>query len=156
MSSSLLNCFLLPMFTFSLSLFFFIMHFFFIFFFIYFFIFGFFVLLRVQHMEVPRLGGRIGAIVAGLHHSHSNVRPITTAQGNVRSLTHWAKARDQTWGLVDTSQIPFCCATMGTPISGYFLVRVILCLVFSFVTETLPNTPSPVSNLLSREKVKEW
>ena len=28
--------------------------------------------LHLRHMEVPRLGVRIGAIAAGLHHSHSN------------------------------------------------------------------------------------
>ena len=26
----------------------------------------------LRHMEVPRLRGQIGAIAAGLHHSHSN------------------------------------------------------------------------------------
>ena len=29
---------------------------------------------HLQHMEVPGLGGRIGAVAAGLHHSHSNPR----------------------------------------------------------------------------------
>ena len=39
--------------------------------------------------------GRIGAAVAGLHHSHSHTRPepmsatYTTADGNAGSLTHW-------------------------------------------------------------------
>ena len=39
--------------------------------------------------------GQIGAVVAGLHHSHSNVRseprlwPYNTAHSNTGSLTHW-------------------------------------------------------------------
>jgi len=38
--------------------------------------FGLFVLLgiRPQHMEVPQARGPIGAVAAGLHHSHSNAR----------------------------------------------------------------------------------
>ena len=48
--------------------------------------------------------GQIGATAAGLHHSHSNAR----------ALTHWVEARDRTCVLMDTSQIPFCCAMMGT------------------------------------------
>ena len=39
----------------------------------------------------------------------------TTAHDNAGSLTHWAKARDRTCVLVDTSQIHFCWATVGTP-----------------------------------------
>ena len=39
--------------------------------------------------------GRIGAIAAGLRHNHSNARSVsvtyTTAYGNTRSLTHWAR-----------------------------------------------------------------
>ena len=34
-----------------------------------------------RHMEVPRLRGWIGAVAAGLHHSHSTAR----------YLTHWAR-----------------------------------------------------------------
>ena len=40
--------------------------------FIYFFLFLFRAALR--YMEIPRLGGRIGAIAASLHHNHNNVR----------------------------------------------------------------------------------
>ena len=29
---------------------------------------------HLHHMEVPRLGGQIGAAAAGLHHSHSHAR----------------------------------------------------------------------------------
>ena len=38
-----------------------------------FFFFLVFLGLHLQHMEVPRLGGLIGAVATGLHHSHSNV-----------------------------------------------------------------------------------
>ena len=39
----------------------------------------------------------------------------TTAEGNARSLTHWARqARDRSYNLMVTSQICFCCATTGT------------------------------------------
>ena len=37
----------------------------------------FFLGLHLQHMEVPRLGGRIRAAPAGLHHSHSNTGSLT-------------------------------------------------------------------------------
>ena len=46
------------------------------------------------YMEIPRLGGQIRTVAAGLHHSHSNggIRTAfvtyTTAQGNTGSLTH--------------------------------------------------------------------
>ena len=41
--------------------------------------------------------GRIGAVAASLHHSHSNagsklcLRPAPTAHGNTGSLTHWVR-----------------------------------------------------------------
>ena len=43
--------------------------------FTYLFYFLFFVFLGLLqwHMEIPRLGGLIGAVAASLHHSHSNV-----------------------------------------------------------------------------------
>ena len=67
-----------------------------IFLFVYkFFFFIFFVFLRPhpQYKDVPRLGGPIGTIGASLRHSHSNARSVTytTAHGNTRSLTHWAR-----------------------------------------------------------------
>ena len=49
-------------------------------------------------MDIPRLGrGWIGVIAANLHHSHKQHRiqavsaTYTTAHGNARSLTHWAR-----------------------------------------------------------------
>ena len=35
--------------------------------------------------------GLIGAVAAGLCHSHSNMGTYTTAHGNARSLIHWAR-----------------------------------------------------------------
>ena len=37
-----------------------------------FFVFLPFLGLLLRHMEVPRLGGRIGAVATSLHHSHNN------------------------------------------------------------------------------------
>ena len=48
--------------------------FYFILFYFYFIVFLVFIGLHLRHMEVTRLGGRIGAVAAGLHHSHSNAR----------------------------------------------------------------------------------
>ena len=62
--------------------------------------------------------GRTGATTAGLHHSHSN----TASKPCLRSIPQhcWipyplSEARDQTRILLDASQIPFPCATMGIP-----------------------------------------
>ena len=38
------------------------------------FLFLVFLGLHLQHMEVPRLGGQIGGVAVGLHHSHNNTR----------------------------------------------------------------------------------
>ena len=45
-----------------------------IFFFFFFFWSFVFLGLHLQHVEVPRLGGLIRAVAAGLHHGHSNAR----------------------------------------------------------------------------------
>ena len=60
-------------------------------------------------MEVPRLGGPIGAVAAGLHHSH----------GNAGSLTHGARPGIEpatSWFLVGFVNH---CATMGTPLLSF-------------------------------------
>lgn len=52
---------------------------------------------HLRHMDVPRLGGRIRAAGASLHHSHKQhwIQAATvtyaTARGNAGSLTHWAE-----------------------------------------------------------------
>ena len=64
--------------------------------------------------------GLIGAVAAGLHHSHSNtgselsLRP-TSCSWQCWILNPLSEARDRTCGLMDTSQIPFHEATTGTP-----------------------------------------
>ena len=73
--------------------------------------------------------GRIGTAATSLHRSHrptpqpQQVRSAfvtyTTAHGNAGSLTHWARPGDWTCTLMDTSQIRFCRATMGTPGSTF-------------------------------------
>ena len=65
----------------------------------------------------------IGAVAAGLCHSHSNTGSelsvtYTTAHGNVGSLTHWARPGIRTCVLTDASQIRFHWATTGT---SYFI-----------------------------------
>ena len=70
-------------------------------------------------MEVPRLGGRIGAIAASLYHSHGNVGSKPHLQPIPHSWQHWipnplSEARDQLCILMDTSWICFHCATTGT------------------------------------------
>ena len=58
----------------------------------------------------------IGAIAASLYHSNVgsklHLQPTATPDANPLS-----KARDQTHILVDSSQIHFHCATMGTPLT---------------------------------------
>ena len=45
-----------------------------------------------RHMEVPRLGGRIGAEAAGLHHSHSNLRSEPCLQPTPQLMaTEWGQ-----------------------------------------------------------------
>ena len=70
-------------------------------------------------MEVPRLGGRIGAIAASLYHSHGNVGSKPHLQPIPHSWQRWipnplSEARDQLCILMDTSWICFHCATTGT------------------------------------------
>ena len=45
---------------------------------------------------------------------------LTTAHGNIGSLTSWVRPEDQICILMDASQIRFCWATMGTPIDHSF------------------------------------
>ena len=76
--------------------------------------------LRLQHMEVPRLGVKselqlpahttatatpVPGLIFDLHHSARQCR----------ILNPLSEARDQTLDLTVPSRIRFCCATMGTP-----------------------------------------
>jgi len=66
--------------------------------------------------------GVMRAVATSLHHNHSNAgselhpQPIYyTAHGNARFSDTLSEARDGTCILMDTSQIHFHCAIMGTP-----------------------------------------
>ena len=52
------------------------------------------------------------SLIYSLHHSSQKCR----------ILNPLSKARDRTHMLMDTSQIRFCCATVGTPGSGNFFL----------------------------------
>ena len=63
---------------------------------------------------------QIGATVASLHHSHSNVG--SSHISDLHRSSRWcqilnplSEARDQTCNLMVPSRIHFCCATPGTP-----------------------------------------
>ena len=63
-----------------------------------------------QHKEVPRLGGRIGAVAAGLLQSHSNEGSETGLQPTPQLtatpiLNLLSKARDRTLNLMVPSRI---------------------------------------------------
>ena len=84
----------------------------------------------------------IGAVAAGLHHSHSNTRSelsetYTTAHSNTRSLTYWARPGIEPHNLMFPSQICFCCTTAGTPSSALSL-KLYLCLL-TYVLRQLPQ-----------------
>ena len=77
-------------------------------------------------MEIPRLGGkselqllatatatRDPGLICDLHHSsrqNQNLNPLSEAGG-------------QTYILMDTSQVCYCWAMKGTPVSNFFLSR---------------------------------
>ena len=72
--------------------------------------------------------GPIGAIAAGLCQNHSNIRlqprlqptPQLTATPDPNPLS---LARDQTRNFMVPSQIPFHCATTGTPLFSVLKMR---------------------------------
>ena len=77
-------------------------------------VFGFFFLgLRPWHVEVPRLGGLIGAIAASLYHSHSHTRSEPSLQPTPQTLNPLSEAKDRTHNLMVPGRICFCCTTMG-------------------------------------------
>ena len=89
--------------------------------------------------------GWIGAIAAGLCHSHS----LTRSEQRLQPQQHWILnalngARDHTRVLMDTSQVCYCCATMGTPPNYIFL--------FSSPIETDVSKTSSKGNSLSIPK----
>ena len=79
--------------------------------FFFFLFFSFFLGSHLRHMEVPRLGVKVGAATAGLHHSHSNTR----SELHLQSTPQLMATPDITWVLMDNSQVHYCWATTGTP-----------------------------------------
>ena len=76
-----------------------------------------------RHMEIPRVGVKWSCSHWPTPQPQPQSQPhgiwavsvtYSTAHSNARSLTH-SEARDQTWVLMDTSQICFCWATTETP-----------------------------------------
>ena len=64
--------------------------------------------------------GRIGATAARLCHNHSNVGSEACLRFTPQLTSTWdsqpiGRSRGQTWILMDSSQIGFCCAMKGTP-----------------------------------------
>ena len=90
-----------------------------------FFRFFFFLLLRAEPTAYgnSQARGQIRAVAAGLCHGHSNsgskphLWPTPLLLGS-HVLNPLSKARDQTWILMDTSQICFHCAPTGIPITN--------------------------------------
>ena len=73
-----------------------------------------------RYIEVPRLGVRLGVVAAGLHHNHSNARSKPCLWTAPQLTAPWIfnpprEAMDWTCILMDTSQIHFHWAMMGTP-----------------------------------------
>ena len=104
------------------SLFFFLSFFFFLFFF-------FFLLFRAIPVAYgsSQAGGLIRAIVAGLHHSHSNVGSKPCLWPSPQSMATpdpWAtdEARDPTPILMDSSRTRFYCTTVRPPFTSIFLI----------------------------------
>ena len=74
-----------------------------------------------RHMEVPRLGGLIGAVATDLRHwIRATSATYTTAHGKARSPTHWARPGIEpatSWFLVGFVNH---CATTGTSQRAFY------------------------------------
>ena len=100
-----------------------------------------FVGLHLQHMEVPSLGVELELHLPAYTTSMPDLSHVCELHHNSQHcwiLNPLSKARDQTYVLMDTSQICFSCATMGTP-----------CLYFSY-SESLGKTTTVVLELYGR------
>ena len=76
------------------------------------FFFSFYLLGHAQHVEVSRLGVKVGATAAGLHHRHSNAKTNLVCDLYHSSRQHWilnplSKARDPTHVLMDTNLVHY-------------------------------------------------
>ena len=76
-----------------------------------------------QQMEIPRLGVRIRATAAGLCHSQRDMgcEPCVWPTPQLMAKPDpWHTEQGQGLNLMDTSQIRFCYATIGTPIINFY------------------------------------
>ena len=80
-----------------------------------------------HHMEVPRLGVKIRATAASLHHSHRNAGSdphriqLHHSSWQCQIPNPLSKARDRTHILLDTSRSHFLCATTQQELPIWFL-----------------------------------
>ena len=86
-----------------------------------FFFFCFFLELHLWHMEVPRLGVELelqlpAYSIATAMWDPSQVCNLHRSSQQCQILDPLSKARNRTHILMDTSQIPFQCTSMGTPL----------------------------------------
>ena len=82
-----------------------------------------------RHMEVSRLGVELELQLPAYTTATAMADPSRVCDLHRSSRQHWilnplSKARDRTCNLMDTSQIRFRCATMGTPQKEKVLVEV--------------------------------
>ena len=98
--------------------------------FLFFFFFFSFCLFKAAPMAYggTQARGRIGAVAAGLCHSHSNrdlscVCDLHHSSWQHQILNWLSKARDRACVLVDASQIRFRCAMMGTPTRAFGCIK---------------------------------
>ena len=83
---------------------------------------------HLQHMEVPRLGEKLELQLLAY-----TTTTATPDPNHIRNLHHgsrqrWilnllSKASDQTLILMVPSQIHFCCAMVGTPVSQNYFIK---------------------------------
>jgi len=104
------------------------------------FFFNFFIcLFRATLMAhgISQARGRIGATVARLHHSHSNMGPSHIGNLHHSSQQHQIlnprrEARDQTHVLTDTRRVHYHWAAMGTPINALSYLDLVITLKMGY------------------------
>ena len=103
-----------------------------------------------RYMEVPRLGVKLELKLPAYTTTTATWDPSHTCdlqhsswwQGNLNPLS---EARDETWILKDTSQICFCCTTVGTPMIFFFSYSILnhihsICTCISIHTHPLQTS----------------
>ena len=94
----------------------------------YFILFICFLGLHPQHMEISRLGIKsdlqlLAYPTATATQDLSHVCDLHSSSWQHQTLNPLSEAKDWTCILMDTSQICFCCTTMGTP-RGFFKIQI--------------------------------